>query len=158
MDSKTQNILSFIMFVGLFVIGFFLYNQQKTINEIVNSISKQEPLQGGGVALDNNVIVKNNIFIAAGKIADIQDDIVSLKLKILNGESFSEPLRVVEAKITKDTSFKIFKEPKNKLGDDIEALGNGSMSDLGIGIRADFYFEKEMTDNRFDATRIVIIK
>jgi len=156
---KTQNILSVTILVGLLVGGFFLYNQQKAIDEIMSSISIQVPLQGDQVSVgDDSAIVKNNVSIAAGKINNTQDNVISFRLKLLNGKSFEEPLEVVEAIVTKDTSFKIFEESKNKSGDDIEGLANGSISDLAIGSKADFYFEGEMTGDRFEATRIVIIK
>lgn len=160
MDSKTQNVLFVIMLGGLFVGGFFLYNQQKMINEIKGSVLTQRSLQGGVPMTDDNsvLIEEKNIFIASGKIDSIKDNIVSFRLKVLNGESFSEPLEVMEAVVTKDTSFKIFVESKNGLEDDIENLADGSMRDLVIDGKVSFYFEKKMVGDRFEATKIVIIK
>ena len=160
MDSKIQNVLFVIILGSLSVGGFFLYNQQKMINEIKDSILTQRSSQGGVPMTEDNsmLIEEKNIFIASGKVDSLKDNIVSFRLKVLNGESFSEPLKVVEAVVTKDTSFKIFVESKNGHGDDIESLVDGSISDLVIDGKVSFYFEKEMVDNRFNAVKIVIIK
>jgi len=160
MDSKIQNILFIIVFGSLLVGGFFLYNQQKMINEIKGGILTQKSSQRSvSMTEDNSVLFEEkNIFIASGKVDSIKDNIVSFRLKVLNGESFSEPLKVVEAVVTKDTSFKIFVESKDEPGNDIENLPDGSIRDLVIDGKVSFRFEKEMVDNRFNAVKIVIIK
>jgi len=141
------------------VMGYFVYNQQKMIDEMKITYEDSTNLLGmNNDGSDIPIVEKGKMYTASGKIVNIQDDVVSLGLKILNGESFNDPLKVVEAKITKDTSFKIFKEPKNESGSGIEKLEDGSIDDLGVGARADFFFEQEMTDDTFVATIILIIK
>lgn len=163
MESTPKNILSVVTLILVFLCGGMIYLQQREITDlkidIKEMVDKQKTLVVGLGGIDQGApSIVEDVLLASGKVEAINGGTVSFKLKILNGKTFNDPLKIVVAEITDDTHIKIFNETKYGKERAINNLEDGTTSDLMVGARADFYAKDWAGVDRFTAERIIILK